>query len=145
MQLSLIFEFPRDAIRGRETPGPIPNPVVKPSPADGTLLARAGESRWSRGFFIFAFLFQKFLEIILCYNNLVMFVEYIEEALKRARYEIIEDDEPFYGEIPELDGVWATGKTLEECRENLREVLEGWILIRLRKNLDIPPLGDKKN
>ena len=73
-----------------------------------------------------------------------MFVEYIEEALKRARYEIIEDDEPFYGEIPELDGVWATGKTLEECRENLREVLEGWILIRLRKNLDIPPLGDKK-
>ena len=28
-----------------------------------------------------------------------MLIEYIEEALKRARYEIINDEEPFYGEI----------------------------------------------
>ena len=54
-----------------------------------------------------------------------MLVEDIEEALKRARYEIIQDDEPYYGEITELPGVWATGTSLEQCRENLREVLEG--------------------
>ena len=42
-----------------------------------------------------------------------MLLEYIEEALRRARYEIIEDEEPYYGEIPELQGVWATGRTLE--------------------------------
>ena len=35
-----------------------------------------------------------------------MLLEYIEEALRRARYEIIEDEEPYYGEIPELQGVW---------------------------------------
>lgn len=43
-----------------------------------------------------------------------MIVEYIHEALKRAEYEIIDDDEPYYGEVPELKGVWAQGKTLEE-------------------------------
>ena len=70
-----------------------------------------------------------------------MIIEYIEEALKRARYEIIEDEEPYYGEVKELPGVWATGKTLEECRENLREVIEDWIIISLKKNLPIPKLG----
>jgi len=54
------------------------------------------------------------------------------------------DKDPYYGEIPDLKGVWASGKTLEECRQNLVEVLEGWILLRLRKGLLIPPLGDKR-
>jgi hypothetical protein len=51
-----------------------------------------------------------------------MLIEYIEEALKKAHYEIIEDKEPFYGEIPGLRGVWATAKTLEECRKNLTRI-----------------------
>jgi len=66
-----------------------------------------------------------------------MLTEYIEEALKLAKYEIIEDEEPFYGEVEELPGVWATGKTLEECRSDLKEVIEGWILVSLKKNLPI--------
>ena len=73
-----------------------------------------------------------------------MLIEYVQEALRRARYEIIEDEEPYYGEIPDLKGVWATGKTLEECRENLKEVIEGWILISLKKDLPIPKLGTFK-
>jgi len=64
-----------------------------------------------------------------------MIMEYIEVALPKARYEIIEDEEPYYGEVPELEGVWATGKTLEECRNNLAEVINGWIVVRLRKGL----------
>ena len=38
--------------------------------------------------------------------------------------------------------VWATGKTLEDCRCNLADVLDGWILLRLRRGLAIPRLGD---
>lgn len=72
-----------------------------------------------------------------------MLLEYIQEALKRARYEPIKDEEPYYGEVPELPGVWATGRSLEECRENLREVIEGWLMVRLQKGLPIPALGDK--
>jgi predicted RNase H-like HicB family nuclease len=73
-----------------------------------------------------------------------MIVEYINAALEKAKYEIIDDEEePFYGEVPELRGVWATGKTLEECRRNLAEVIEGWIIIRIKKGLPIPPIDDK--
>lgn len=55
-----------------------------------------------------------------------------------TKFEIINDEEPFYGEVPELKGVWASGKTLEECRRNLGETIEGWIVLRLKKGLNIP-------
>jgi len=71
-----------------------------------------------------------------------MIIEYIHAALDRAKYEIIDDEEPFYGEIQDLPGVWATGKTLEDCRQNLVEVLDEWIIIHLRRDLPIPKLGD---
>ena len=71
-----------------------------------------------------------------------MIIEYIETALAHARYELIDDEEPYYGEIPELPGVWATGKTLEECRSNLKEVIDGWIVVRLRRGLPIPPIDN---
>ncbi|MFW5730377.1 MAG: type II toxin-antitoxin system HicB family antitoxin [Desulfonatronovibrionaceae bacterium] len=73
-----------------------------------------------------------------------MLSQYIQEALNRAKYEIIKDDEPYYGEIPDLPGVWATGPTLEACRNNLQEVVEGWILVRLREGLQVPALGDRQ-
>jgi predicted RNase H-like HicB family nuclease len=73
-----------------------------------------------------------------------MISEYIHAALKNAHYEIIEDEEPYYGEIPELKGVWATGKTLEECRDNLSENLEGWILVRNSQGMDIPAINGYK-
>jgi len=73
-----------------------------------------------------------------------MLTEYINAALSRAKYELIENIEPYYGEVPELHGVWATGKTLEECRRNLAEVIDGWLVVRLKKGLSIPPLGECK-
>lgn len=72
-----------------------------------------------------------------------MIVQYIEAALAHARYEIIDDDEPYYGEVAELPGVWATGKTLEECRTNLAEIVDGWIVVRLRRGLPIPPIDNR--
>jgi len=70
-----------------------------------------------------------------------MLTEYIEAAMSKAKYELIEDEEPYYGEVPELKGVWAIGKTLEEYRNNLVEVIDGWIIVRLRKGLPISPIG----
>lgn len=52
--------------------------------------------------------------------------EYIDEALRRARYELIEDKEtPYYGEVSDLPGAWACGETLVGCRRKLKEVIEG--------------------
>ncbi|MBI2061315.1 MAG: type II toxin-antitoxin system HicB family antitoxin [Nitrospirae bacterium] len=73
-----------------------------------------------------------------------MIGEYVEAALKRARYERIRGRDPYYGEIRGVKGVWATGRSLEECRRNLIDVLEGWILVRLRKGLRIPSIGDRR-
>jgi predicted RNase H-like HicB family nuclease len=67
-----------------------------------------------------------------------MYPEYKKEALKRAKFELINNEEPYYGEVTELRGVWATGKTPEECRQNLTEVIDGWLVVRLRKGLLIP-------
>ncbi len=67
---------------------------------------------------------------------------YIKVAIERAHYEMIKDEEPFYGEVPELQGVWATGKTLEECRERLIQAVEDWVLFSIANGLPIPALGE---
>ena len=70
-----------------------------------------------------------------------MILEYINAAMEHARYEIIEDEEPYYGEIPEVKGVWATGKSLEECRRNLAAALEDWVLFSIHRGKKIPSIG----
>ena len=55
-------------------------------------------------------------------SSLSMWTEYLTAALESAHFEIIEDAEPLYGQIPALKGAWATGPTLEECRRNLAPV-----------------------
>lgn len=67
-----------------------------------------------------------------------MFQEFLTSYLQKAQYELIDRGKTYYGEIRELRGVWATGKSLEECRKNLIDTLEGWVLLRLRKGLSIP-------
>lgn len=71
-----------------------------------------------------------------------MIVEYLRAALEKATYEIIDDEEPFYGEVTGVDGVWATGKTLEACRRNLSQALEDWILFSVHRGAALPVLGD---
>ena len=53
-----------------------------------------------------------------------MLLEYVQAALRHARYEILPDDGTYYGEIPECKRVYANATTLEDCREQLREALE---------------------
>jgi predicted RNase H-like HicB family nuclease len=67
-----------------------------------------------------------------------MLTEYVQAALKKARYEILSDDSSFYGEIPGFSGVYANAGTLEECRNDLREVLEDWILLSISRHLPLP-------
>jgi predicted RNase H-like HicB family nuclease len=69
-----------------------------------------------------------------------MLVEYIEAAMDRASYEKLKTGE-YYGEIPSCPGVWATGRTLEKCRRELQEVLEDWLLLKLRDGDAIPVIS----
>ncbi len=67
-----------------------------------------------------------------------MLRNYIQAAMRQARYEILPDDSTFYGEIPGFDGVYANADKLETCREELEEVLEEWVLLRISRNLPLP-------
>lgn len=67
-----------------------------------------------------------------------MLIEYIQAALRHAKYEILPDDGSYYGEIPECNGVYANAGTLENCRQELLEILEEWVLFRIHKNLPLP-------
>lgn len=70
-----------------------------------------------------------------------MFTEYVRDVMRRfAIFELIEDSQPYYGCLrgKDFQGVWAQGKTLKECEENLRDVLEEWLLIKIRKKGLVP-------
>ena len=67
-----------------------------------------------------------------------MLLNYIKSAMRKAKYEILNEDSSYYGEIPEFQGIYSNAETLEECREELEEVLEEWILFRIYKNLPLP-------
>lgn len=67
-----------------------------------------------------------------------MIQKYLQKAMEAAHYELIENDEGFYGEIPGATGVWATGSTLEACRQELLEVLEEWILVGIAMGHELP-------
>lgn len=67
--------------------------------------------------------------------------EYIGAALRKARYKILPEGEGYYGAIEGFQGVWAQADSLEACREELREVLEGWILRGLRMGQSLPEVN----
>jgi predicted RNase H-like HicB family nuclease len=71
-----------------------------------------------------------------------MLTEYVQSALKKAHYEFLPNDKTYYGEINGFEGVYATAENLEDCREELKEVLEEWLVLSLRKNLPIPTINN---
>lgn len=67
-----------------------------------------------------------------------MLSKYLEAALKLANYEILDENGEFYGEIAACQGVYATATSLEECRNELAEALEDWLLFRIHQHLELP-------
>jgi predicted RNase H-like HicB family nuclease len=72
-----------------------------------------------------------------------MLVEYIQKALEKAEYKKI-DDGSWFAEIPGFEGVWANGTKVEECRKELIEVLEEWLILKLRDGDPLPVLNKGK-
>lgn len=67
-----------------------------------------------------------------------MLRNYLQTAMRRAEYEILPEDGSFYGENSGFDGVYANADKLGKCREELDEVLEEWVLMRVSRNLPLP-------
>lgn len=73
-----------------------------------------------------------------------MLTAYIRAAMGKSRYEIVEDDGSYYGEIPALPGAWANAVTLEACRQELESVLEGWLLLSIADHSPIPEIDGNR-
>ena len=72
-----------------------------------------------------------------------MIQEYINKALAIADYKILEDG-TWFADIKPLSGVWANGESIEETRQELIEVIEEWLLLKLKDGDEIPVLGAVK-
>ena len=57
--------------------------------------------------------------------------------MRRGHYELMENGR-FFGTVAPCKGVWAEGKTLEECREELQSALEDWLLLGLQLGHSLP-------
>ena len=70
-----------------------------------------------------------------------MIQEYLQKAMETATYEFLKE-EGFYGSIPGAAGVWAMGETVEECRQELLEVLQEWVLIGITRGNELPAFDE---
>ena len=68
-----------------------------------------------------------------------MLSEYIQKALEKARYRSLEDGS-WFAEIPGFEGVWSNAATVEHCRHELMEVLEEWLVLKIRDRDPIPEI-----
>lgn len=67
--------------------------------------------------------------------------DYLDRALAQAEYDKLEDG-TFFGRIPACKGVVAFAVTLRECEDELRSVLEDWVLVGLKLGHDLPILSN---
>jgi predicted RNase H-like HicB family nuclease len=63
--------------------------------------------------------------------------DYVDGALDLAVYDKL-DDGTFAGNVPDCPGAIAFGSTLRECENELKSVLEDWIVVGLRLRHDLP-------
>ena len=66
---------------------------------------------------------------------------WLDAAMARAQFEVIENDPPYYGEIPDCQGVWAVAADMEGCRVELRSVLEEWAEFKVRYGQSVSVVG----
>lgn len=65
--------------------------------------------------------------------------QYVQAAIRRAEYERDENG-VVVASVPGADGFYAQGDTFEEARENLRDVIEGNVLLALQLGWTIPAI-----
>ena len=68
-----------------------------------------------------------------------MLSQFIGKKLSQARYKLLKDGS-YFGEVPGIKGVWANTKNLEDCRKELEEVLEDWLLLKVHDQEEVPGL-----
>ena len=70
-----------------------------------------------------------------------MLTEYVDKAMSKAEYDKLEDS-TYWGRIIQCPGTIAFSKTLYECQKELKAVLEGWLIVKIRHGDPLPVIDD---
>jgi predicted RNase H-like HicB family nuclease len=57
--------------------------------------------------------------------------EYLEAAMRAAQFE--QKGSQWFGSIPQLLGLWSSGASLDEARDDLRDALQAWIDVHVNE------------
>ena len=66
---------------------------------------------------------------------------YVQAALKAALYEVDENG-VIVARVPGASGFFSQGDSFEEARENLRDAIEGNVVLALQLGLPIPQMPE---
>ena len=67
-------------------------------------------------------------------------LQYIQKALEKAEY-YRDKNGVVIAKVPGVEGFFAQGDNFEEARNNLRDVMEGNIVVALQLGFPIPKIG----
>ena len=62
---------------------------------------------------------------------MIMLLEYVKAAMRTANYEKLPDG-TYCGKTKKCPGAIACARSLYGCQEELRSVLEDWLIVKLR-------------
>ncbi|MCD6384426.1 type II toxin-antitoxin system HicB family antitoxin [Candidatus Sumerlaeota bacterium] len=69
--------------------------------------------------------------------------QYVDKALQKAEY-YRDENGVVIAKVPDAPGFFAQGDNFEEARNNLREVIEGNVILALQLGLPIPEIEGVK-
>jgi len=72
-----------------------------------------------------------------------VFLEYIFEMMKLAKYEKLNDG-TYYGSISRIKGIWVNETSKKKCEKALWEVSEEWVLLKVYRRSVLPVLRGKR-
>ena len=67
-------------------------------------------------------------------------MRYLDAALRQAEY-YRDENGVVIAEVPNAPGFYAQGDSFEDARNNLRDVVEGNVLLALQLGFDIPAIA----
>ena len=69
-----------------------------------------------------------------------MITTYISAAMELAEFELMENGR-YFATVPPCQGFWADGATIEECKAEMPEIFESWLLVGLQHNHRLPVIA----
>ena len=69
-----------------------------------------------------------------------MITAYINAAMELAEFEKMENGR-YFATVPPCQGFWAEGATIEECKTEMPEIFESWLLAALQHRHHLPVIA----